>query len=196
MKKIIIYAIFWAISSCLFAQNKLDAIPKSEVKVHYIPLAKQEAVDKMTWQDNYWIGESKAAVLSSLNQAFYNGVQISKSDGQTRDEFWVKGFGIGFHEKNPNYWYNIFMYDEPTGNYFLISTKYLIHPGSPIRQKLLDEVKYEIYSLGDKLTDQQAAALNKSVERKYYFNIQDSDNNFAITVKDGIIQEVNIGTSE
>lgn len=196
MKKRIIYAIFWAISSCLWAQSKLDAIPKAEVKVYYIPLAKQKAVDKMTWQDNYWIGESKAAVLSSLNQAFYNDVKISKNDGGDRDEFWVKGFGIGFHEKNPNYWYDIFMYNEPTGNYFLISQKYLIHPGSPIRQKLLDEVKYEIYSLGEKLTDQQAAALNKSVERKYYFNIQDSDNNFAITVKDGIIQEVNIGTSE
>ena len=201
MKKIIIYSLLLAFNTCVWAQTKLKGFPSEEIRIYYLPANKDIKPKNMTWENGaYWIGESKAAVLSSLNQAF-SGVTISDSDGGDRDEIWVNSFGISFDKRNPNYWHNIFMRRRNRSeNYFLISTKYVIHPGSPIRQKLLDEVEYEIYSLGDKLTDQQAAALNKSVERKYsFYTTMGGDlveNILTITVKDGIIEEVNIGYSE
>ena len=197
MKKRIIYSLLLAFNTCVWAQTKLKGFPSEEIRIYYLPANKDIKPKNMTWENGaYWIGESKAAVLSSLN-AVFSGVKISKSDGGDRDIISTTGLGISFQEQNINHWYDIFMKRRNRSeNYFLISQKYVIHPGSPIRQKLLDEVEYRIYSLGDKLTDQQAAALNKSIEREYYFNIQDSDNNFIITVKDGIIQKIEIGTSE
>ena len=200
MKKIIIYSLLLAFNTCVWAQTKLKGFPSEEIRIYYLPANKDIKPKNMTWENGaYWIGESKAAVLSSLN-AVFSGVKISKSDGGDRDIISTTGLGISFQEQNINHWYDIFMpYNKPE-NYFLISTKYLIHPGSPIRQKLLDEVEYRIYSLGDKLTDQQAAALDKSIEREYsFYTTMGGDlveNILTITVKDGIIQEVNIGYSE